>query len=91
LIGGLKNREAVGAKITIKTADTTQFRQLRLGSNYLSNDPVIAYFGIAKNTKVDEIKIRWLDGTEKVFSNIAANQHLLIDKLGNIQIKEMKD
>lgn len=82
LVGGIKNKEAVGAKITITIDGKQQLRQLRLGSNYLSNDPVIAYFGVGKSTKVDSLSIRWMDGTVKKLINVNVNQHLRIDKKG---------
>jgi len=88
LLGGDKNKEAVGAKITITVNGKEQFRQLRLGSNYLSNDPVIAYFGLEKNAKVDSIDIRWPDGFERTLLDINPNQHLKISKVGGaVQVK----
>ena len=84
LLGVSGNREAVGAKITITVGENAQFRELRLGSNYLSNDPVIAYFGVGKNTKIDSIYIRWPDGTERTLLNVDVNQHLRIGKTGGV-------
>jgi len=86
LLGGEGNWEAVGAKITITVGESSQFRELRLGSNYLSNNPVIAYFGVGRNTKIDSIYIRWPDGTERTILDVNVNQHLRIRKVGGIEI-----
>lgn len=80
LVAGNKNKQAVGAKIWLESGTLRQYRELRLGSNYLSNDPVIAHFGLAGEAIVDKLTIRWPDGTTQVINNIPKNQHLTIEK-----------
>ena len=84
LLGVEGNREAIGAKVTITIGENSQFRELRLGSNYLSNDPVIAHFGVEKNTRIDSIYIRWPDGSERTLLGMNVNQHLRIGKAGDV-------
>lgn len=80
LIGNNKNSQGVGAKIWLESDGLNQYRELRLGSNYLSNDPVLAHFGLADKIKGDKLTIRWPDGTVQVMKDVALNQHLVITK-----------
>jgi cytochrome c peroxidase len=80
LVGEQKNKQAVGAKIWLESGDLNQYRELRLGSNYMSNDPVIAHFGLANMATVDKLTIRWPDGTLQVINDVAINQHLILEK-----------
>jgi hypothetical protein len=80
LIGTQKNSQAVGAKIWLESDGLNQFRELRLGTNYLSNDPVLAHFGLADKAKVDKLTIRWPDGTMQIMNDVVINQHLVITK-----------
>ena len=80
LIGSNKNRQAVGAKIWLESDGLNQYRELRLGTNYLSNDPVLAHFGLADKKKGDKLTIRWPDGGIQVMKDVALNQHLVISK-----------
>lgn len=85
LAGTAENTQAVGAKVWLTIGNQTQYRQLQLGSNYLSNNPVEAHFGLDKATKIDSLRIRWPDGTSRDFNNVAVNQRVRINKQGNIQ------
>jgi len=72
------NSEAVGARIYLTENGLTQMRELRAGSNYLSQNPVEAYFGLGTSTMVDEVRVVWPSGEEKILENISANQLLYI-------------
>jgi cytochrome c peroxidase len=80
LIGSNKNSQGVGAKIWLESDGLNQYRELRLGSNYLSNDPVLAHFGLADKVKGDKLTIRWPDGTMQIMNDVSLNQHLVITK-----------
>jgi hypothetical protein len=80
LVGATPNPMAVGAKVWLTAGGMTQMREIRLGSNYLSNDPLIQHFGLADQTQVSEVRVRWTDGTETTMEDVAANQRLVINK-----------
>jgi hypothetical protein len=46
LRGRAPNTEAIGARIWVRTGGTTQLRELRAGSNFESQDPAEAHFGL---------------------------------------------
>jgi len=84
------NRMALGAKITIYTGDHTQLREIRCGSNYTSQDPMNAHFGLGTAQVVDSLSIRWQDGSLQTYYDVEVNQHMQITKLNvsNINFTE---
>jgi hypothetical protein len=53
-----------------------QFDEMKNGTSYLSaNDPRM-HFGLGKNTKVDEVIIKWPSGILQSFKNVQVNQVL---------------
>ena len=54
--------------------------ELQLGSNYLSQNPVEAHFGLGDADIIDSLRIVWpgLEGDVSEFYNVGANQFLLI-------------
>jgi hypothetical protein len=68
------NTQAVGARVTVTAGALTQLRELRLGSNFASHDPVEALFGLGAATVASEVRVTWPDGTEVAWANVAADQ-----------------
>jgi hypothetical protein len=83
LEGEDQNSEAVGARIYLTDNGLTQMRELRAGSNYLSQNPVEAYFGMGPETRVDQVRVVWPSGAEKILEDIEANQLLFITHPNN--------
>jgi enediyne biosynthesis protein E4 len=82
LEGEALNSEAVGARIYLTSNGITQMRELRAGSNYMSQNPVEAYFGIGTANSIDQIRVVWPSGVEKTLENIDPNQLLFITHPG---------
>ncbi len=74
LKGKPPNTEAIGARVYVTSNGITQMRELRVGSNFESQNPVDAHFGLANATSVDELKIVWPDGKINVIHDVAADQ-----------------
>jgi hypothetical protein len=83
LRGKMPNTEAIGARVYVTAGDQTQLRELRAGSNFESQDPAIAHFGIGTAQSVSEVRVRWPDGTFTVLQDLQANQFLVIDEPGS--------
>ncbi|MBI1922843.1 CRTAC1 family protein, partial [Candidatus Poribacteria bacterium] len=75
---GGSNRDGVGAKIRLKAGDVTQLREINAGASYLSCNSLIAAFGLGQQKTVDWIEVTWLGGVTERFTNIQANQRLVI-------------
>jgi hypothetical protein len=78
------NREAIGARVTVIAGGLTQTREIRAGSNYVSQNPAEAHFGLGAAAAVDEVRIRWPEGDETVLEDVAADQLLDVDRGGPI-------
>ena len=73
------NTQGVGAKIIITASGKSQIREIRAGSNFVSQNPAYAHFGLSDAEIVEAIEIEWLDGSTSNLQNVAANQFLVVD------------
>ncbi len=78
LHGRSPNTQAIGARVTVRTGAVVQTREIRAGTNYLSQDPAEAHFGLGAAGQVDEIRIDWpaADTEPTLLNDVAANQVL---------------
>jgi hypothetical protein len=53
------NRDAIGAKITVKVGQRTLVRHVKGGGSYLSNHDRRLLIGLGPATQVDEVEVRW--------------------------------
>ena len=83
LNGSGKNTAAIGARIFATVGDTTQMRQISIGSNFTTHNPARAVFGFGEATQIDELRILWPDGEETLLSNVSTGQALTISHPGN--------
>ena len=78
LIGTNANRNAVGAKIQVKTVDRTQVREIYAGDSYMSFNSFIAEFGVGSATQVESLQVIWSNGDTQTLHNVPTNQRLRI-------------
>ncbi len=76
--GTVSNRDGIGARVEIEISGDTQFREIRAGSSYLSQEDMRACFGLGSATTVDLVEIRWPSGIVDVLQNVAADQVLTV-------------
>ena len=84
LRGRAPNTQAIGARVYVTAGGQTQMRELRAGSNFESQDPADAHFGLGTATSVDEIRIVWPDGPSTVLGARAADAFLVVDAAGEV-------
>lgn len=75
-----QNRDAIGAKVTLYAGDWQQQQMIKTASSYLSQLALDLTFGLGKHRRIDKIHIRWPDGRERIFTDLARNQHYLIQQ-----------
>ena len=75
-----KNSEGVGAVVRMTIGGTTQMREIRAGTNFVSSEPAIAHFGTGAATLADEVRVEWPDGHVPVRSSVGTNQELVISR-----------
>lgn len=74
LQGTDSNRSAIGAKVTLKTAQRTQTQEVRSGDSYLSQHALELYFGLAQAETIDELTVRWPNGETQTWQDLPTNQ-----------------
>jgi hypothetical protein len=75
LVGVESNRDAVGARVTARTAGRQQLREVVLGDGYGSQNSLRQHFGLGNQAVVDELVVRWpRSGIVQTFHNVAANR-----------------
>jgi hypothetical protein len=59
LLGLPPNTQAAGARIYASIGSRTQMREIRIGSNYTSQDPTVQVLGLGSSATVDELRVEW--------------------------------
>ena len=78
LIGTGANRDAIGAKIQVKTADQTQIREIYAGDSYMSFNSFVAEFGVGNAKRIETLQVTWQNGDTQTRHNIPVNQRIRI-------------
>ena len=78
LIGTDQNRNAIGAKIQLKTADRTQIREVYAGESYMSSNSFVVEFGVGNATQIETLQVTWLNGDTQARHNIPTNQRIRV-------------
>jgi hypothetical protein len=71
----------VGARITVTSDGRTQVQEIRAGSNFVSQNPMEAHFGLGEGTSAD-VTVDWLDGTRTTVNDLSVDRLVTIDKSG---------
>ena len=80
LVGTGANRNAIGAKIQLKTADRTQIREIYAGDSYMSSNSFVVEFGIENATQIETLQVIWSDGAVQAQYNVPANQRIRVSQ-----------
>jgi enediyne biosynthesis protein E4 len=78
LIGTRSQRDAVGARLTLKTSAGEQTRQVKGGGSYLSQSELHCFFGIPKGATLEKLTILWPSGLRQELDRVAVNQTLTV-------------
>ena len=63
LIGVKSNRDAIGARVTLKAGGHALIREVNGGNGYSGQSSLTLHFGIGAATKIDSLEVRWPSGT----------------------------
>lgn len=77
------NRNAYGAKVTLKTADAEQRRVVTPTRSYLSQCETILTFGLGQQTAIESLVIEWPDGSVQEIE--PGSEVLNVDRVHEIQ------
>ena len=72
----------IGSKIEVEAGGIKMIREIDGGgSSHLSQNSVIAHFGLANAVKIDKITVYWTGGNKQTLTNIPANQLITITEI----------
>ena len=74
LEGTRSNRDGIGARVELVAGGVTQVRIQDGGVHHRGQNHARLHFGLAKNSKVDRITIRWPSGTLQELDNVAVDR-----------------
>jgi len=80
LIGSGKNTNALGAALRAEIAGVIQSRFVTTGGSYLSQSELTATFGLGQTTSITSLTVRWPDGSQAEFPNLAAGSLYVIQQ-----------
>ncbi len=70
-------RDAIGARVTLRTDDGTQIDEVRSGGFYESQGDFRVHFGVG-NAKQAKLSIRWPDGKEQSWEKLPVNHWIVV-------------
>ncbi len=74
LEGTKSNRAAIGARVTVQAGKSRQCNEVRSGSSYLSQSDLRLYFGLAGESRIDKVEIRWPSGEVESVRDLAVDR-----------------
>ena len=88
LIGTTGDRNAVGAKVRVKTADLIQVAEVSAGGSYMSFSSLMLEFGLGEETILDALEVVWLGGATQSFSGVLVNRQIVITQNRGLELHE---
>ncbi|MBX2989534.1 MAG: VCBS repeat-containing protein [Bacteroidetes bacterium] len=91
LAGSTANRFGVGAQIEVYAGSLRMMREVNTAIGYRSQNMLTAHFGLAGNTLVDSVVVRWPNQqqTRTVQRNVHANQVLTLTEIPSQHVEEL--
>jgi len=75
--------QGIGSKVYVTANGYTQLHEIRAASNFVSQSPAEAHFGLASATSA-VVRVVWPDGTSTTPTTFAANQTATVDQAGGV-------
>jgi enediyne biosynthesis protein E4 len=79
-IGTRSNRSAIGTRVKVTTGEHSQIDEVMSGSSYYSQSDFRLHFGLGHATKADRVEVAWPSGAKENFTNLSANQLLILQE-----------
>lgn len=78
LVGTKSNRSAIGSRIRCVANGQSQFQEVRGGGSYISQNDTRVHFGLEDATRVERLDVRWPNGLEEQWTNLAVDHFLTL-------------
>ena len=70
----------IGAEVRVKAGGRAYWRDVASGDSYMSTHDPRPHFGLGDATVVDELEVKWPDGTRSLRKKVPVRQNLRIKK-----------
>ena len=80
LTGHTSNRDAIGAVVKLTTAHGAQFATVSTTGSYLSSNDKRVHFGLATDSAIKSIEIRWPSGIVQQLENLSVDRIVQVDE-----------
>jgi hypothetical protein len=84
-VGSQSNRSGLGAVVRVTSASGTQWQMVHSGSSYASQSELALTFGLGRDSRVSKLEVQWPSGSTRTFTDLVANQSLVIDEARGIR------
>ncbi len=78
LVGTKDNRDGLGTKVKIVTAEGVQYNHTTTAVGYSSSSDKRVHFGLGKAAVIDKIELSWPTGVKQTLTNVKADQVLTV-------------
>ena len=78
LTGTQSNRDAVGARLRLRTAQGMQTREVHAGSAYLSGQSLVQHFGLGDEAGAAELDVSWPSGGRTALTDLPADRRYVV-------------
>jgi hypothetical protein len=78
LIGARSNRDAIGARVTVRSGGVTQVNHVTTSTGYACSSEPAVHFGLGRGTRADSIEIEWPSGSRQALANVPADSYLAV-------------
>ena len=78
LVGTESERDAIGARVTVRAGDQQWTDWITGGDGYLCRNESFVPFGLGDQNRIDEITVEWPSGKNQTWASIPADQRYML-------------
>jgi hypothetical protein len=78
LIGERSNRDAIGARVTVRSGATTQVNRVTTSTGYACASELAVHFGLGRSLRAESVEIEWPSGSRQSLTNVAADSYVTV-------------
>jgi hypothetical protein len=68
------NRDAVGARVVLRTSRRIRLQEVQAGASYLSQNDLRLHFGLGAEEKIESLEVRWSGGETETVGGLTPNR-----------------
>ncbi len=80
LVGSGPNRDAIGARVTLRAGGSSQLREVSRGGSYLASSEVTLHFGLRDHASPVTAEIAWPSGRTETISVAVNREHRVVER-----------